>query len=86
MIDPGRLDELWGDRPIGLGGRPNVEPYPQVCEAAIAKVCHGRAVHRHHLRLRSQGGHDGPTVMLCAACHHWTHTNPAEARKRGLLL
>jgi hypothetical protein len=48
--------------------------------------CTYSASHTHHRRLRSQGGHDGPTVELCSRCHHEVHHNVAWANRHGLLL
>lgn len=58
------------------------------CEAGTAGVCTGRAEHRHHKRRRSQGGGEDRAniALLCHACHNHTHSNPAEARKAGLLV
>ena len=56
------------------------------CEAMVEGVCEGIAVHTHHLRLRSQGGKNGPTILVCRACHGHIHGNPAWAYEHGLLL
>lgn len=57
------------------------------CEAKIDGVCTGRAVHRHHVRRRSQGGTDdrSNTRDLCMPCHEWIHAHPAHAYELGLL-
>lgn len=66
--------------------RPN-EPLVAVCEARIEGVCTGRAEHRHHLLLRSQGGtdHESNTVDVCSACHRHVHDNTGWAYSVGLL-
>ena len=63
--------------------RPAV-PLAAWCEARL-DVCTGRAEHRHHVILRSQGGEHGPTKDLCHACHGWVHANPNAARALGLI-
>lgn len=57
------------------------------CEANVEAVCTGRGEHAHHVRRRSQGGPDvaDNLLWLCAACHRWTHDNPAAAAAMGLL-
>lgn len=64
------------------------EPLATWCEAAVADVCQGRAVHRHHVLRRSAGGSDDKTNTLdaCAACHSWIHAHPADSYERGFLL
>lgn len=59
----------------------------RLCEAQTP-VCTGRAVHRHHRRMRSQGGgNESENLMdLCLACHDHIHRNPAESYDRGWLL
>lgn len=66
--------------------RPN-EPLATWCEAGIAAVCTGRAVHRHHVRRRAQGGGDeaANTRDVCSACHGHIHANPGWAYEAGLL-
>lgn len=73
-------------RPSGRA-RPN-EPLADWCEARIDGVCHGRAVHRHHRLMRSQGGGDEATntAELCGACHQHIHDNPAWSYGAGWLL
>lgn len=63
------------------------EPLATWCEAAIDDVCTGRAVHRHHVRRRSQGGTNDATNTrdLCMPCHEWIHAHPAKAYDLGLL-
>jgi hypothetical protein len=48
--------------------------------------CHYSAAHSHHRRRRGQGGHDGPTVDLCSACHEAVHRNVDWANRHGLIL
>ena len=59
-------------------------PLADTCEA-MTSACTVRPAHRHHVILRSQGGHDGPTLDVCAPCHLHIHANPAEAYERGWL-
>lgn len=59
-------------------------PLAAICEARTP-VCTHRAHHRHHVILRSQGGHDGPTIDVCSPCHRYIHANPAEAYEQGWL-
>lgn len=63
------------------------EPLAVWCEAQIDGVCTGRAVHRHHVRRRGQGGGDdrSNTRDVCDACHAFVHANPAWAYEAGLL-
>lgn len=57
------------------------------CEARVDAVCTVRGVHAHHVRLRSQGGSDGPENLLwvCQPCHTWIHDHPADAAALGLI-
>lgn len=64
-----------GDRPLAAW-----------CEIAVAGVCTGRAEHRHHVRLQSQGGRGGPTLDCCHACHHYAHLNRDVARAHGWII
>lgn len=54
----------------------------------IGPTCTGRAVHRHHRKMRSRGGTDNPVnlVACCLACHNHVHANPRDASERGFLL
>lgn len=58
-----------------------------LCEARTP-ACTGRAVHKHHRKLRSQGGTDHPTNLLftCFPCHHYIHMNPAISYANGWLI
>ena len=56
------------------------------CEIAHAPVCTGRAQHRHHVRLQSQGGSGGPTLDCCLACHRFAHDNRDLARAHGWII
>jgi hypothetical protein len=50
-------------------------------------LCSASNAQEHHRRLRSQGGHDGPTVPLCLACHiPIVHANPDWSNRHGLIL
>ncbi len=42
----------------------------------------------HHRKLRKQGGTNDRAnlIMLCMACHNYTHANPAWSRETGLLI
>lgn len=57
------------------------------CEAGT-QVCTGRAAHRHHRRMRSQGGGNEPSNLLavCPSCHDYIHAHPSESYERGWLL
>ena len=61
-------------------------PLAPWCEIAKAEVCTGRAVHRHHVILQSQGGRGGPTLDVCSACHDYAHAHRAEARAHGWII
>lgn len=55
----------------------------------ICQVCNKKpAVHKHHRKLRSQGGDDTPKNLLdvCLGCHTTIHANPSESYARGLLV
>lgn len=68
-------------------GRDHAErPLAAWCEIAKPGVCTGRAVHRHHTRLQSQGGRGGPTLDVCGACHDFAHHHRAEARAHGWII
>ena len=58
-----------------------------VCEGHVQGVCTRRAIHVHHVVLRSQGGSNDPADLLdlCGECHTWAHANPAKAREKGLI-
>ena len=45
-------------------------------------------LHRHHRRLRSQGGTDEPSniMLVTPQQHDWIHRNPAEAYAIGWLV
>lgn len=83
----------WWPRRKPLRSRPSRrarpdEPLKLLCRAQIDGVCTGKAEHRHHLLMRSQGGTDDPwnTADVCDACHGHIHAHPAWAYERGLLL
>jgi len=44
--------------------------------------CGGKAVHIHHVHLRSQGGRGVATngLLLCNECHRRLHDNPARIK------
>lgn len=50
--------------------------------------CNGRAAHKHHRQMRSQGGHDEPFNLLdlCLSCHTYVHGHPKEAYDNGWLV
>lgn len=58
------------------------------CEVRIDDACSGRAEHRHHRKMRSQGGSDDPSNLLavCWACHRWIHDHPSVSYGRGWLV
>lgn len=64
------------------------EPLATYCEVARVDICTGRAEHRHHKLMRSQGGTDeaSNTVDTCGVCHAWIHANPSKAYAWGWLL
>lgn len=49
---------------------------------------HSYAAHRHHRRLRSQGGKDtmDNLVYLCPSCHQWVHQYPKDATAEGFIV
>lgn len=63
------------------------EPLATWCEAAIDRVCTGRAVDRHHIIRRGPGSSDEAwnTLDICRPCHRHIHANPAWARSVGFL-
>lgn len=46
------------------------------------------SVHRHHRKLRSQGGDDSPENILYVteSFHRWIHANPGISYARGWLV
>lgn len=61
------------------------------CEARFSPDCTGRAVHVHHIQLRSCGGTDDPWNLLgvCDECHTGSrgiHARPMEAYAAGWLV
>jgi hypothetical protein len=58
------------------------------CQVGRAGVCTGRAVHRHHRLMRSQGGTDEAenTLDVCSSCHDLIHARPSLAYAHGWLL
>jgi hypothetical protein len=56
--------------------------------ASTCILCGQRdGVQEHHRRLRSQGGHRGPTIPLCLQCHvPVVHANVDWANRHGLIL
>lgn len=61
-------------------------PLAAWCQIARPGTCTGRAQHRHHVVLQSQGGRGGPTLDVCHACHDYAHLNRAEARAHGWII
>lgn len=59
------------------------QPLAVWCEIGHPPICTGRAQHRHHVVLQSQGGRGGPTLDVCHACHDFAHRNRALARAHG---
>jgi WhiB family redox-sensing transcriptional regulator len=57
------------------------------CEAAT-NVCRGRASQLHHRKMRSHGGTNDPENLLavCAWCHDYIHSHPAESYEAGWLI
>jgi len=64
------------------------EPLAMWCEVGRVGTCTGRAEHRHHRLLRSQGGTDeqANTLDTCRACHDLIHARPSLAYAHGWLL
>lgn len=64
------------------------EPLAVWCEVGRADCCTGRAEHRHHRLMRSQGGTDEAenTIDCCSACHALIHARPSLAYAHGWLL
>jgi hypothetical protein len=60
-----------------------------LCEARIPGAgCTGVGVHGHELLRRSQGGSitdPANVVLVCFECHHYLHSNVADAVALGLL-
>ena len=58
------------------------------CEAQIRGVCTGRAQHKHHKVMRSHGRDDSEEnlMLMCLACHTYTHANPKESYEKGFLI
>ena len=50
--------------------------------------CTGTAVHRHHRKMRSQGGTDEEANIeqVCLACHDYIHAHPAKSYNLGQLV
>ena len=50
--------------------------------------CGRVAVHKHHRKLRSQGGDNSPENLIdvCLECHEWIHRNPEISYELGLLV
>jgi hypothetical protein len=64
------------------------EPLATYCEVGRVDICTGRAEHRHHRLMRSQGGGDekANTLDCCTACHRLIHARPSLAYAHGWLL
>ncbi|MCO1575002.1 HNH endonuclease [Crossiella sp. SN42] len=56
-----------------------------LCEVRVMDVCTGGGQDWQHRKNRSQGGRWEPSngLLVCRACHHHIHTNPAEAMRCG---
>ncbi len=67
--------------------RPN-EPLATWCEVGRIDCCTGRAEHRHHRLMRSQGGTDDKdnTLDVCGACHDLIHSRRSLALAHGWIL
>jgi hypothetical protein len=63
------------------------EPLADWCEARL-EDCYGRAAHRHHRKLRKQGGTDDAvnTRDICGSCHKYIHLNPRWSYATGWLV
>lgn len=61
----------------------------RICQANTPACPPGvhRAAHRHHVRLRSQGGGNEASNLIdvCASAHDWIHANPREAAELGFI-
>lgn len=65
------------------------------CEAQL-EGCQGQGIDPHHRITRGAGGRHreakersdrmSALLLLCRACHRWTHEHPAAAEPLGLLL
>src|SRR6266540_2211502 len=54
---------------------------------SLCEICgNWPSVHKHHRKLRSQGGTDGPTMDLCAPCHQYVHDHPKNSYEQGWLI
>lgn len=59
----------------------------QACDVHHLPECSGRFEHKHHMRLKSQGGRDTRENCLPVgdAHHSWIHRNVAKARALGFI-
>ena len=64
------------------------EPLATHCQCGRIDVCTGRAEHRHHRLMRSQGGGDeaANTLDVCRACHEFIHSRRSLAYAHGWIL
>lgn len=55
---------------------------------ARTENCRGRAVHLHHMKMRSQGGSDDAENLMevCSPCHDYIHAHPEESYVVGHLI
>lgn len=58
------------------------------CQAHL-EGCTVRAVHAHHVLMRSQGGRNDPdnglSLALCRNCHEGVHADPEQSYRDGWL-
>ncbi len=58
------------------------------CESGMSPDCTGTAVHRHHRKMRSQGGTDEEAnkMNVCPNCHLAIHASPEKSYNLGQLV
>ena len=58
------------------------------CESGMSPDCTGTAVHRHHRKMRSQGGCgcDANIMRVCMNCHEAIHHSPEKSYNLGQLV
>jgi ribosomal protein S27AE len=58
------------------------------CERCGSFLLDADHAHRHHRKLRSQGGghHVANLVLLCTLCHGAVHAHPTKAKHAGFIV